>query len=114
MSAPLDHDLPLSATSASGCACCVPDNESGSQAGRRPEQWPEQSARTEYRVAGMTCGHCASSVTEALSALTGVSDVQIALVPGGISTVTIAAARRLGDAEVQSAVTEAGYELISS
>ncbi|MFT4470843.1 heavy-metal-associated domain-containing protein [Arthrobacter sulfonylureivorans] len=115
MSAPLDRELPLLTESASGCACCAPDIGSKNQAEHpQPEQPPGLTAAAEYRVAGMTCGHCASSITEVLSALDGVRDVQIDLVPGGISTVTLAAARPLDEDAVRSAVAEAGYELITS
>jgi copper chaperone len=115
MSAPLDRELPLAATSASGCACCAPDRGSKNQAEHRQREQPSGLAATaEYRVAGMTCGHCASSITETLSALDGVRDVQIALVPGGISTVTLAASFPLDEDAVRSAVAEAGYELVTS
>jgi copper chaperone CopZ len=61
-----------------------------------------------FDVVGMTCGHCASAVTEELKALDGVSDVQVALVAGGTSAVTVAADRELTTAEVTSALDEAG------
>ena len=115
MSAPLDRELPLTTASASGCACCAPESGSGNQAGhRQPEQSSGLAATAKYRVAGMTCGHCASSVAQALSALDGVRDVQIALVPDGISTVTLAASLPLDEGTVRSTVAEAGYELITS
>jgi len=62
----------------------------------------------------MTCGHCSSSVAGALAGLDGVSDIQVALTPGGVSTVTIAATRAVADADVRDAVAEAGYELVPS
>ena len=61
-----------------------------------------------FDVVGMTCGHCASAVTEELKALDGVSDVQVDLVAGGTSAVTVAADRELTAAEVTSALDEAG------
>jgi copper chaperone len=115
MSAPSNRELPLLTESPSGCACCAPDSGSGNEAGhRQPEQPSGLTATAEYRVAGMTCGHCASSITQTLSALDGVRDVQIALVPGGTSTVTLAAAFPLDEDAVRSAVAEAGYELVTS
>ena len=42
-----------------------------------------------YQVTGMTCEHCVSAVTSELKSLEGVSDVQIALVAGGESPVTV-------------------------
>ena len=66
-----------------------------------------------FSVAGMTCGHCASAVTEELEALDGVSNVQVALVAGGTSAVTVEAERELTPAEVAAALDEAGnYSLV--
>ena len=61
-----------------------------------------------FDVVGMTCGHCASAVTEELQALDGVTDVQVALVAGGTSAVTVDATRELTPAEVAAALDEAG------
>ena len=44
---------------------------------------------TTVNVSGMTCGHCVSSVSEELEALSGVEKIDIDLNAGGISTVTI-------------------------
>ena len=33
--------------------------------------------KTDYAVAGMTCGHCAAHVTEEIQALTGVRGVTV-------------------------------------
>ena len=61
-----------------------------------------------FDVVGLTCGHCASAVTEELSALDGVSDVTVDLVAGGTSAVTVQASRELTPAEVTAALDEAG------
>lgn len=61
-----------------------------------------------FDVVGLTCGHCASAVTEELSALDGVSDVTVDLVAGGTSAVTVQASRELTPAEVAAALDEAG------
>jgi copper chaperone CopZ len=66
---------------------------------------------TTYTVTGMTCGHCVSSVTEEISALPGVQDVQIELNPGSESRVTVTSDAPLADEAVRGAVDEAGYEL---
>ncbi|MFQ6171321.1 heavy-metal-associated domain-containing protein [Oryzobacter sp. R7] len=63
---------------------------------------------TTYAVTGMTCGHCAASVSEEVGALPGVTDVSVD-VPTGAVTVTSAEALELD--EVRSAVEEAGYRL---
>ena len=66
-----------------------------------------------YIVAGMTCEHCVSAVTSELRSLEGVSDVQIALVAGGDSPVTVTSAAPLTPEAVAAAVDEAGdYRLV--
>jgi copper chaperone CopZ len=67
--------------------------------------------RIDLLVTGMTCSHCVSSVTEELTALDGVEDVSVDLVPGGDSRVTVTASRALADDEVRAAIDEAGYAL---
>jgi len=62
-----------------------------------------------YTVTGMTCGHCAQSVTEELERLPEVSSVEVDLAGG---RVTVVSARAIEDGEVRAAVTEAGYELV--
>ncbi|WP_335989628.1 heavy-metal-associated domain-containing protein [Glycomyces sp. MUSA5-2] len=64
---------------------------------------------TVYVVKGMTCGHCAGSVTSELTALPGVSGVDVALDTGKV-TVTSEAA--LAEDQVREAVDEADYELV--
>jgi copper chaperone CopZ len=64
-----------------------------------------------YHVTGMTCGHCVTAVTEELSALDGVTGVDVALVAGGTSTVTVTSDAPLRADTVRAAVDEAGYEL---
>lgn len=66
---------------------------------------------TQYTVTGMTCGHCVKAVTEELSALPGVRQVDVALVPNGASTVTVTSDAPLAESDVRAAVDEAGYEL---
>jgi copper chaperone CopZ len=66
---------------------------------------------TTYSVTGMTCQHCVNSVTEELSQISGVSTVDVFLVPGGASSVQVTSEGELDRAEVRSAVEEAGYEL---
>ena len=72
------------------------------------------STTTTYNVTGMTCGHCASAVTEELTKLPGVRDVTIDLVAGGTSPVHVISDTPLDDAQVRSAVDEAGYELVDA
>ncbi len=65
-----------------------------------------------YNVTGMTCGHCASAVREELGAVAGVHQVEVDLVAGGTSTVTVSSDAPLEDATVAEALDEAGdYQL---
>jgi copper chaperone CopZ len=61
-----------------------------------------------YQVIGMTCEHCARAVTEELTAVPGVSAVNVALVPGGESAVTVTSAAPLPAETVAGALDEAG------
>ena len=40
---------------------------------------------TTIRISGMSCGHCTGSVTKALNAIPGISNVQVSLSPGQAS-----------------------------
>ncbi len=66
---------------------------------------------TTYPVTGMTCGHCVTAVTEEVSALPGVTGVEIDLVPGSTSRVTVTSDEPLQRDAVAAAVDEAGYQL---
>jgi copper chaperone CopZ len=61
-----------------------------------------------FSVNGMTCGHCVHAVTSELKELPGVTDVNVDLVAGGTSTVTVASENPLTDADVATALDEAG------
>ena len=60
-------------------------------------------------VEGMTCGNCANHVTEEISALDGVSAVDVDLHAGGVSPVTVTSAAPLAEEALREAVDEAGY-----
>lgn len=66
---------------------------------------------TTFAVSGMTCGHCVAAVTDEVGGLDGVSRVDVKLVEGGDSLVTVTSDRPLPTEEVRAAVEEAGYEL---
>ena len=66
--------------------------------------------RLTMDISGMTCGHCVSSVTEEVSAIEGVTDVQVDLASG---RVTITADQPVDEPQVRAAVEEAGYALSS-
>lgn len=63
---------------------------------------------TTYRINGMTCGHCASAVTEELQTLDGVQNVTVNVDAG---EATVVSAAPLAQEAVAAAVDEAGYTL---
>lgn len=63
-------------------------------------------AITEYRVSGMSCGHCETAVTEEVQALDGVESVEVSAATGRL---VIDSSVELDDASVLAAVDEAGY-----
>lgn len=68
---------------------------------------------SKYVVSGMTCDHCVGAVSEELTSISGVRKVDIQLVPGGNSTVTVESDSPLDVEFVAAAVDEAGaYELV--
>jgi copper chaperone len=62
----------------------------------------------EFRVLGMSCGHCVRFVTEELGALPAVESVTVDL---AAELVTVVSERVLEPAAVRAAVEAAGYEL---
>jgi copper chaperone len=64
-----------------------------------------------YTVRGMHCGHCAASVTEEVSKISGVSDVEVNLSAG---SVRVSSGQVLDPAQVRAAIDEAGYELVTA
>ena len=64
---------------------------------------------TNYKVDGMTCGHCVNSVTQEVSSIAGVLSVNVDL---GSGTVTIESREPLSRDDVAAAIDEAGYTLV--
>lgn len=92
---------------AGGCcggACCSTDAAAPTAT--------EAGISQAFTVEGMTCGHCVSSVTEEISGLAGVEGIDVQLVAGGQSTVTVASDSPLRIDDVRAAVSEAGYRLV--
>ncbi|MFI7495647.1 heavy-metal-associated domain-containing protein [Kocuria sp. M4R2S49] len=96
--------LPMVST---GCACCAPAPASEQTVPVAAAAEPSAGAAASYPVEGMTCGHCARSVTEEVTALEGVDEVRIDLVAGGTSTVTVHGTA--APEAVRAAVEAAGY-----
>ena len=68
---------------------------------------------TNYAVSGMTCGHCVATVTSSLTAIGGVNNVAVELVADGDSTVTVVSEQPLDRHAVRSAISGAGFTLVS-
>jgi copper chaperone len=63
-----------------------------------------------YTVTGMTCGHCVSSVSAEVGAISAVTDVDVDLTTG---RVTVTSEQPVSADKVREAVEEAGYTLAS-
>ncbi len=66
---------------------------------------------TDYTVRGMTCDHCAGSVTAEVTKIPGVKDVKVDVSAGRL---TVQADQAISDEAVVEAVEEAGYEVVSA
>jgi copper chaperone len=59
-----------------------------------------------FHVPDMHCGHCKASVTEEVSAVDGVEDVEVDL----DTKLVVVRGEGLDDAKLRAAIEEAGYE----
>jgi copper ion binding protein len=66
---------------------------------------------TTFTVKGMTCGHCVAAVTEEVSKIDGVTDVEVDLASGAV---TVTSEGTVDADEFSAAVDEAGYEVAST
>ena len=79
--------------------------------------YPESSDRkvmpmtekTEYKVTGMSCGHCEASVRGEVSKIAGVEAIAVDAASGSL---VVQSSAPLADADVIAAVDEAGYEAV--
>ncbi len=62
-------------------------------------------SKVEIKIEGMTCGHCAMTVTKELSALAGVSDAKVDHANGS----AVVELEGVSNQQLSDAVTEAGY-----
>jgi copper ion binding protein len=62
----------------------------------------------EYVVDGMTCQHCVTAITEDVTAVPGVTEVQVDLAAGRVK---VSSDSQFDDAAVRAAIEEAGYEV---
>jgi copper ion binding protein len=65
-------------------------------------------SKKDYTVRGMTCDHCAGSVTAEINKITGVIGVRVDVKAG---RVTVEADEAVPDGAIAEAVEEAGYQV---
>ncbi len=68
------------------------------------------ASTSTFHVAGMTCGHCVSSVRDEVSAIDGVTAVDVDLASGQL---TVTSDTPVDAYAVRAAVDEAGYEVVT-
>jgi copper chaperone len=96
--------------SAAGCSCCAtPSADTAAATDAKETTMSGNETTAVYTVSGMTCGHCVKSVTEEVSAISGVRSVDVELATG---KVTVTSDAPLADGDVEAAVDEAGYALV--
>ena len=66
------------------------------------------SQTSTYTVTGMTCGHCAASVSEEVQEIPGVREVDVVVETGAV---TVTSDEPVEADAVKAAVEEAGYQL---
>ncbi|MCU1542639.1 MAG: heavy metal transporter [Microbacteriaceae bacterium] len=93
------------------CSCGTGDD---SHDGTAASAIDGDAIREHFVVQGMTCSHCVASVTQEVTAIDGVTSVSIDLNAGGPSNIMVVSSRPIDVADVRSAVTEAGYELVTA
>jgi copper chaperone len=67
------------------------------------------SITSEYIVSGMHCQHCVSSVSEEVSAVRGVTEVEVDLDSGQLIVISDA---EIPFSSIAAAVDEAGYSVV--
>lgn len=65
------------------------------------------SSTTTYTVAGMTCNGCVNKVTNAVTGVAGVEDVDVDVATGTLEVIGSA-----DDSAIRAAVAEVGYAIV--
>lgn len=68
------------------------------------------SKELSLKIEGMTCGHCAMTVTKELAKLSGAADIKVDPQAG---TANLTVADEVSESLVENAVSESGYKLVS-
>ncbi|MGY5079175.1 heavy-metal-associated domain-containing protein [Streptomyces nigrescens] len=91
--------------------CCTPDGScstSSTNATQGATATVADARTTVYAVAGMTCGHCKTTLTKAIGEIDDVQSVEVDIAAG---QVTVTSGDELDYAVLAKVVDEAGYEL---
>ncbi|MCU1424511.1 MAG: hypothetical protein JWM51_802 [Microbacteriaceae bacterium] len=89
-------------------------HDNGSATAEPSARGEAEVIREHYLVGGMTCAHCVASVTEEVSAIDGVDSVSVDLNTAGASRIMVVSAKPVPASDVEAAVIEAGYTLVSA
>lgn len=65
-------------------------------------------ATSTFQVTGLTCGHCANAIKDEVGALPGVTGVEVELVTGGASTLSVTSDAAITREGIEGALAEAG------
>lgn len=65
---------------------------------------------SEYRVSGMSCGHCEAAVRSEVTQIPGVDDVTVSATTGRL---LVTSTRPIDADAILGAVDEAGFEAVS-
>ena len=68
----------------------------------------KEKTMTTIKITGMRCGHCVASVTQALSSLAGISDVQVNL---DKNEATFTETTPVDPSVIKEAIAQIGFEV---
>lgn len=97
----------------SSCSCSSHSDSHPSESEASPTVDLSSSTTSTFQVAGMTCSHCVASVSSEVGQVEGAERVDVDLVPGGLSLVTVSSSGPVDHAAVVAAIDEAGYEWVA-
>ncbi|MEV8393823.1 heavy-metal-associated domain-containing protein [Streptomyces sp. NPDC057539] len=88
--------------------CCTPDGSCSTSTAQGRTAVVADSRTTVYAVAGMSCGHCESTLTKVIGELDDVLSVDVDITTGRVSVTT---GGEPDDAGIAKVVDDAGYEV---
>ncbi|MFA5918532.1 MAG: heavy-metal-associated domain-containing protein [Candidatus Nanopelagicaceae bacterium] len=67
-----------------------------------------------WKATGLTCNHCAQSVTKNLMSIDGMSSVDVEVKPNEVSSILTVGARDFTPEEISRAMAQAGKYVLTS